>query len=635
MLFGLLGAQAPLGAAVSAPPLTPAVAVNSAGDLVLSWKGAAGEHYRIETSADFKDWTVVPGAYVGSGSTLSATLAPAGLNWGPKAFWRVASGNRALISVTYAASPTPILGQAFSMAPSIANVPAGEPIRYTLSRGALPAGLTLNASTGAIPGTPTVLGAFSFDIKAVAGTNWSSVAVAGAVNLSTGMTNVLAMPSVDEFRNPAPTIQYYVDSVNGLNSNDGSSPTQAWQTLAKINALTLKPGAVVNLARGSKWSQQLTLQNSGNPDNPIVIQAYGTGAAPTIERFTAENDQSNGVVISGSYIRLLDLRVVGLHWSAIHLQRWTQYVVIAGTEISNSGAGVDLLGKHHRAISNYIHDMTIVVDTGNASTAWGANAFGFRGEDIEIAWNRMVNCRDKCKNFGGWDGGAIEFYGNDVGGLGWNNITKDVRIHHNYAENCDGFLEANGRVQNLIIAHNVCLHCPSNVLVFHQTQNEAIFNSYDARIENNTMIGGGTVFGFYRYVVFPPGTNHFVIRNNLVGFSSHLAWDFQNSKADVVHDHNLFFFMPGTPEAPGESATPGGFLGPSDSVHLWTLGEGEFTTSTEPGFVNYGAGDLRLRPNSTAVDAGFATCTSGYTSDALGTPVPVGAAVDIGAYEWR
>lgn len=604
--------------------------------MVVSWAGAAGAFYRIETSRNLAEWTLIPGDYAGSGAMISATMRAVGPYFAPKAFWRVVISDSAFLSVSYPMLTTPTVGQSFVLAPSVVNPTPGQSIIYALSRGALPAGLTLNPSSGVISGTPTQLGAFTVEIKAVSGTKWTVAGYSGAVNLSTGVANVMATPSIDEFRIVAPTAQYYVDSKSGNDLADGKTSLTPWKSFSKIHALTLASGNVVNLARGSKWAGPLVLKNSGTPGNPIVVQAYGTGEAPTIERFTAESDLSNGVVISGSYVHLLDVRVVGLHWSAIHLEKWTQHVVIAGTEILNCGSGVDLIGKHHRAIANNVHDMTIVVDTGNAATAWGANAFGFRGEDIEIAWNRMVNCRDRCKNFGGWDGGAIEFYGYDTGGLGWNNSTKDIRIHHNYAENCDGFLEANGRLSGLVIAHNVFIEIPSNVFVFHMLVNEGIRNIYGARIENNTVTGGNTVFSFWNPKPEEPAPgSSFIVRNNIAAFRSHLAWDTRCVGSDVVHDHNLFYFLPGTPAAPGVDPTPGGNLGEDQPIHTWTLGDGEFTTSRNPGFVDAEAGDVRLVPDSIAVDAGSATCTSGYSSDPLGTPVPVGNAMDLGAYEWR
>jgi hypothetical protein len=66
---------------------------------------------------------------------------------------------------TVGASYTLSLTAAMKTGPS-ATGPASSPLTWTVVSGALPAGLTLNSSTGAISGTPTAEGAASFVVRA-------------------------------------------------------------------------------------------------------------------------------------------------------------------------------------------------------------------------------------------------------------------------------------------------------------------------------------------------------------------------------------------------------------------------------------------------------------------------------------
>jgi parallel beta-helix repeat protein len=75
---------------------------------------------------------------------------------------------------------------------------------------------------------------------------------------------------------------YYLDSVNGNDTNDGSSPATAWKTLAKVNASKFSPGDTILLRRGGTWREQLTFPSSGAKDAPIVLDAFGEGPLPVI-----------------------------------------------------------------------------------------------------------------------------------------------------------------------------------------------------------------------------------------------------------------------------------------------------------------------------------------------------------------
>ena len=66
---------------------------------------------------------------------------------------------------------------------------------------------------------------------------------------------------------------YYVDSSGGNDSNDGTS---------KVNATSFSPGDHILFKRGVTWRKLLAISSSGDSGNPIVIDAYGSGAAPSI-----------------------------------------------------------------------------------------------------------------------------------------------------------------------------------------------------------------------------------------------------------------------------------------------------------------------------------------------------------------
>lgn len=74
---------------------------------------------------------------------------------------------------------------------------------------------------------------------------------------------------------------YYVDAVAGLDSNAGTSPDQAWQTVTKVNAAAFQPGDTVLFKRGSVWATSaLTVTSSGVAGQPITFGAWGSASDP-------------------------------------------------------------------------------------------------------------------------------------------------------------------------------------------------------------------------------------------------------------------------------------------------------------------------------------------------------------------
>ncbi len=74
---------------------------------------------------------------------------------------------------------------------------------------------------------------------------------------------------------------YYVSN-SGKDSNAGTTPETAWQTINKVNKFNFSPGDRILFKRGDEWREQLTIPSSGRSGNPIVFDAYGSGARPII-----------------------------------------------------------------------------------------------------------------------------------------------------------------------------------------------------------------------------------------------------------------------------------------------------------------------------------------------------------------
>ena len=97
------------------------------------------------------------------------------------------------------------------------------------------------------------------------------------------------------------TTNYYVDSVNGSDTNDGLSASTAWASLAKVSESSFQPGDSILFKRGCVFVGFAGLYGSGTAENPITVDAYGEGDDPlltTLEEQTvlAVVDESNWVI---------------------------------------------------------------------------------------------------------------------------------------------------------------------------------------------------------------------------------------------------------------------------------------------------------------------------------------------------
>ncbi|MDD6702894.1 MAG: hypothetical protein PUE34_00945 [Clostridiaceae bacterium] len=92
---------------------------------------------------------------------------------------------------------------------------------------------------------------------------------------------------------------YYVDSINGDDTNSGKSVSSAWKTLEKASSEVYSEGDKILLKAGSIFDGTFTAQGSGNAENPITFGAYGDTEA-----------LGKPVVRSNEDVRLVDIHNV-------------------------------------------------------------------------------------------------------------------------------------------------------------------------------------------------------------------------------------------------------------------------------------------------------------------------------------
>ena len=81
---------------------------------------------------------------------------------------------------------------------------------------------------------------------------------------------------------PAGVRCFYIDDVSGNDTNDGLSPSTAWQTSKRASQATYLPGDHILYKRGGTFIGKLAPKGSGTAAAPIVIASYGEGPRPIL-----------------------------------------------------------------------------------------------------------------------------------------------------------------------------------------------------------------------------------------------------------------------------------------------------------------------------------------------------------------
>lgn len=395
---------------------------------------------------------------------------------------------------------------------------------------------------------------------------------------------------------------YYVDSVNGSDSNIGTSEDHPWRTLAPVQAKKFMPGNTIHFKRGSSWAGGLVIDDSGVAGNPITFTTYGIGARPVISNPGDANNWTRAVTIGADWIIVEGLLVRDAFNGGVHISGGSDHNIVRDVEVTNVGRGIVIQGaKYNLVTQNYVHDLHMVRNTPGGNDDFGAIGISFNNaSDNEVSYNRLQNCQAPSYDYG-TDGGALEWWG----------ISGNNYVHHNWATDSDGFLEVgsvNGEVKDTIVAYNVSI----NNGWFGQFSLSGKFGTKvsNYRIENNTIVQRLPHAGErdLPILIFTdnPTPDSLSIRNNIIFVD---GWDVSHYSG-FTHENNLF------------SLNGGAQLG-------FALDEADMIA--DPLFGDLPAQDFRLLSGSPAIDAGI---DLGYARDFDGNVVSLGMAPDIGAFEY-
>ena len=260
------------------PGALPNGAVAAAYSQTISASGGVAPYsFTVSAGALPAGLTLSPGGLLSgtptAGGTFSFTITATDSSAFPGPF----SGSQAyLLTIT---PPTVVLpattlaGGTLGAAYSDAITPASggtAPYAYAVTAGALPGGLTLNASTGAITGTPSAVGTFNFSITATD----SSTGTGPYTATQSYAITVIDVPPVAS--NSSLTVAYNAAATNVPLSLSGGAPTSLTITTPPSNgtALVTGPNTITyqpNAGYAGPDSFTYTATNSGGTSAPATV----------------------------------------------------------------------------------------------------------------------------------------------------------------------------------------------------------------------------------------------------------------------------------------------------------------------------------------------------------------------------
>ena len=294
------GGTGPYGFAVTSGALPAGLTLSAGG--ALTGTPTAGGSFNFTVTAT--DSSAFPGPFSGSQAYTLTIAAP-----------------------TLALPATPLAGGTLGVAYSAAITPASggsAPYAYAVTAGALPGGLTLNASTGAVSGTPSALGTFNFSITATDSSTGTGPYTA---------TQAYAITVIDEpptGGNSSLTVAYNAAATNVPLTLSGGAPTSLAIGTPPANGTAIVSGTTITYQPTAGYagpdSFTYTATNSGGTSAPATVSVTVQDAVITI---TASGGFA--ATVAAPYTQTFSFNGGTPPWSGYQVTNLPAGVAITGT----------------------------------------------------------------------------------------------------------------------------------------------------------------------------------------------------------------------------------------------------------------------------------------------------------------
>ena len=478
---------------------------------------------------------------------------------------------------------------------------------------------------------------------------------------------------------------YYVDATNGSDAAAGTSSATAWKTVAHINAQSFSAGTSILFKRGEIWREYLG-QTGGNPTtwngtaaNPIVFDAYGTGAKPKFLGSTDVSSTSYWTLNSGNVWKTtatFGSDVGNLIFNNETSAGFKRYAVAElarqGDFCFNSGDNKVYLYSANNPGTYYAHiEAALMYGVGSAFAhiipVYGESHLVFRNLDLRSGGWIGLHCYGNSSditteycNFA-WLGGS---YGSDStrAGNGWQTwrggtdlVVRYCTFNQCYDDACD--VEGSGTgdtYKRIRFYYNVVSNCHYGFQFMpHETDAGTVVDS--CFWENNTVYNTGGEWSYNQRGLSYGDTHvacaawsssdmgngttnytgtHLYVRNNIFDQGAdNLLYQREWSTAalgNLTLRNNLYYTTPADTiiiwDRYGYASQEGFYTNSQFATYQSNTGKDAGSLMSNP-LLNV---DYSLQSGSPAINAGL---NIGYTQDILGNAF-VGTP-DIGAYEFQ